>query len=331
MNENFAKEFITKLNGKLGDDVLKVVMDELCVFTENYDIDKKCTDIVVCDDYIPQCYKVYMVTKKIEGLSKGTLDLYHFHLKTFFNWTQKPIEQITTNDIRLHLHNLQEHTKMGNKTIDQVRVIINGFLEWCYKEGYVKNNSYSAIKPIRYEQKERTPLSNVEFELFRYACNTIREKAIVEFFYSTGCRVTEMVNLNRDDVNFVTGEVRLYGKGKKYRTSYLNAKAEVMLKKYLDSRTDDNVALFIREISPHSRLTKAGIEYIIREIGKRSDLTRNVYPHLLRHTTASDALNRVMDITELKDMLGHVKLSTTMIYAKNSKENIKHSHKKYVI
>ena len=159
----------------------------------------------------------------------------------------------------------------------------------------------------------------------------MREKAIIELFYSTGCRVSEMVNLNKSDINFKSGEVFLFGKGNKHRTSYLNAKSEVYLKKYLHTRNDDNNALIVSERKPYQRLSKTGIERIVRIIGKRSNIGRNLYPHLIRHTTATDALKRGMNITDVQAMLGHAKIDTTMIYAKISQDSVQYNHKKYIV
>lgn len=330
MNENFATEFVTKLSGKLGTDEMKIVLDELRVFAEGYDIGKKTTDITVCDDCIPTCYKVYIVSRKIEGLSEGTLKQYHHHLSHFFESIRKPLKDITTNDIRVYLYDVQKQSSISDRTLESKRAAINAFMEWCYDEGYIPKNPCKAIKGIKFEEKERTALTPVELELVRMACETYREKAIIEMFYSTGCRVSEMVNLNQDDVNFATGEVHLFGKGKKHRTAYLNAKAEVMLKKYLLSRTDSNGALFVTKKKPYNRITKAGLEYIVREIGKRSELEKNLFPHLIRHTTATHALNRGMSETALQKLLGHRKISTTMIYAKASREMVKYEFKRYV-
>lgn len=195
----------------------------------------------------------------------------------------------------------------------------------------MKLNPCRQISPIRYEEKPREPLNGIEMELVRYACENQRERAIIETFYSTGCRVTELSNLNICDIDFNTGEVHLFGKGKKHRTSYVNAKSEVALKKYLETRNDSNVALFVSQRKPHQRLKKNAIESIVRQIGERSGINRRLFPHLIRHTTATDAIDRGMDATELQKLLGHADLETTMIYAKISQENVKRSHKKYIV
>lgn len=201
-----------------------------------------------------------------------------------------------------------------------------------YRKGiYISHNPCKQIHPIKYEAKLREPLTGVEMELIRDACQTRREKAIIETFYSTGCRVSELAILKKTDVDFRKGEVHLFGKGSKHRISYINAKAEVALKKYLFPRSDDCPALFVTDRSPVRALKKEGIESIVRKIGERSGIERRVYPHLIRHTTATDALERGMNVAEVQKILGHEKLDTTMIYAKVCQDNVKYDHKRYIV
>lgn len=331
MKNTFAKEFALKLNGKVSDNDLKIVLDELEIFACNYEIKDKYTEITTYHDIIPPCYNVYMISKKIEGLSNETLKTYNLYLKDFFTHIDKPLQYLTTNDIRSYLYNLQRRRNISNHSLDEKRLVINTFLEWCKNEEYIIKNPCKQIQPIKFEIKPREPLTSIELELIRDSCKNYREKALIELFYSTGCRVSEMVNLNRNDVNFNTGEVYLFGKGNKHRTSYINAKAEVALKKYLFTRKDTNNALIVSQRKPYDRLSKTGIERIIRVIGERANIGRNLYPHLIRHTTATDALNHGMNIVEVQKILGHEKLDTTMIYTKVSQDNVKYSHKKCIV
>lgn len=329
--ENFAKDFMVRLDGKVSNEDMVTILQELQMFTSNYDIQKKETNIVLYDDQLPDCYKVYMVAKKLEGLSEGTLKTYDLYLKDFLMSVNKSISCITTDDIRIYLYNFQKNRHVGNRSLDGRRLVINTFFQWCTDEGYITQNPCRQIRPIKYESKLREPLTGIEMELIRDACRTYREKAIIELFYSTGCRVSELVTLNKDDIDFRKGEVHLFGKGNKHRLSYINAKAEVALKKYLFTRKDDNEALFVSERKPYNRIKKTGVEKIVREIGERSEVGRRVYPHLIRHTTATDALERGMNVAEVQKILGHEKLDTTMIYAKVCQENVKYDHKRYIV
>lgn len=329
--ENFAKEFMTRLDGKLSNDEMKLILSELEIFSSNYDISKKETALTVYEPFIPECYRIYMVSKKIEGLSQETLRTYDLYLRDFLYSISKPLDSITANDIRVYLYQYQQKNDVGNRTMDGRRLVINTFLQWCTDEGYITKNVCKQIHPIKYEAKIREPLTGIEMELVRDACKTYREKAIIETFYSTGCRVSELARLQKSDIDFKKGEVHLFGKGSKHRISYLNAKAEVALKKYLYSRNDENLSLFISDRKPYHAIQKTTIEQIVRKIGERSGIGRRVYPHLIRHTTATDALERGMNVAEVQKILGHEKLDTTMIYAKVCQENVKYNHKRYIV
>ena len=330
-NGTFAKEFVTKLDGKVSDEELRLILQELEIFIGDFDIKRKTTDVSEYVPFLPECYKIYFVSKKIEGLSIDSLKTYDFALRRFFEHMNKKLTDISTNDIRLYLYEFQRVKQCKDIYLDSIRLIINGFMEWCVQERYIERNPCKPIGHIHFEQKPREPLSNVEMEILRYECDNWRDRAIVEVLYSTGCRVSELSRLDKYDINFDTYEVHLFGKGKKHRISYLNARAFVSLCKYLEERVDDNPALFVRKHKPWTRLTKAGIEDIIRQLGRRCNFGKRIYPHLIRHTTATDALNRGMNVVELQHILGHEKLDTTMIYAKISQEHIKYNHSKFIV
>lgn len=176
---DFATEFITKLNGKLTPEQMKVVLNELEIFSDDYNIEKKCRDVAVPDDLLPACYKVYMVSKKIEGMSPQSLITYKCYLEQFLYAVGKPVEKITANDIRLYLYGLVG--KNSDHTIDTKRIVINTFLDWCCLEYYIPENPCAKIHAIKYEEKPREPLDGIEMEMVRDACVDLRERAMIEF------------------------------------------------------------------------------------------------------------------------------------------------------
>lgn len=331
MNEQFVNEFVASVSSNFDEDTLRKIFKKLTVFVNGYEIKPVETSAALYVDYIPECYQTYFVTRKIEGMSMKSLEMYDLYLKDFFRQVHKPFKAITTNDIRVYLYNVQTQRGISNRSLDCRRTVINAFFEWCCNEEYINRNPCRNIKKIKFEEKERKPLSAIELEELRNACTSIRDKALVEFMYSTGCRVSEVVNMNKADVNFETKEVVLFGKGNKHRTAYLNAKAELALKSYLEIRTDDNESLFVSDRKPHKRLSKFGIEKRIGQLGELAGIERRVFPHLIRHTTASDGLNRGMGIEEVQAILGHESIATTMIYAKVSKNNVKLHHTKCIV
>lgn len=330
MGDNFALDFISKLNGIVPDNFLKPILRELQLFVTNYDISAKVTDVVPYKDIFPDFYKIFIVAKKIEGMAESSIKEYHFCLKDFFEHMDKRCEFITTNDIRIYLYNLQKSSNMSNRSLDNRRLVLNSFFNWCYLERYLPRNPCAPIKPIKYTTKPRHPLSEIEMEQLRDACSNDRDKALVEFLYSTGCRVSEISKIKIRDVDFNTNEVVVFGKGSKYRTVYINSRCEYRLKRYLKDRADNSPWLFPISRAPYTSLKPTGIWEILHKLGKTAEIARNVFPHLVRHTMATDGIKRGMPVEEMQQILGHVSMDTTLIYAEICTDNIKHSHHKYV-
>ena len=277
--------------------------------------------------------KTYLVCKKMAGLADGTVNNYKIILNVFFDKVKKEPQFVTANEIREFLYLYQEQKGVSRRTIDKYREYITRFFTWAYNEEYIQNNPAKNIAAIKYEEKPREALTQVELEYLRMACATIRERAIIEFLYSTGARVSELATIKKNDINWYEKSVRLFGKGRKHRTSFLNAKAEVALKKYLESRSDDNEFLFVSMKKPYRSIAKDGIEKIVRNIANRvfDNIGKRITPHILRHTTATTALQSGMPIADISKLLGHESIDTTMIYAKSSIEDVRSGHKKHIV
>lgn len=332
MYERLRKKLATELSA-LPAEELEVVLMALDRVMDGYEITSKETRLSIAQEEFPGLVKMYLVCKKMEGLSDCTLDNYGITLKVFFRYVWKAPGEVTTNDIRLFLYRYQEETGIKPGSLDKYREYICRFFRWCHEEGYIPTNPARNVGAIKYEEKPRVALTQVELEYLRAACIDIREKAIIEFLYSTGCRVSELSSVKLSDINWFDKSVHLFGKGKKHRTSYLNAKAQVTLQEYLKTRNDDCEYVFVTVRRPYRQITTGGIEKIVRNISHRcsNQQVRKVTPHILRHTTATTALNSGMSIVEISKLLGHEKLDTTMIYAKTSSDSVKFGHQKHVI
>lgn len=332
MREKLKNDLLLMLDKNVDVDILRQLEPQIEVILSNYEVEERKTEIIPYGSDVPETVETYIVSKKISGLSDKTLYLYTIVLTDFFRTVQKKPENVSVADIRVYLYKYQKEHGISNRTLDGRRTIICGYFNWMAAEEYICKNPAVNIEPIKYERKHKKAMSQLDLEKVRLSCETKREKAIVEVLYSTGCRVTELERLNISDVNFETKEVYLFGKGDKHRTSYLNAKAEVALKDYLDERTDDNPALFVYDRKPHGRLKKSGIEFLIRKMMKRtSGVTTHVTPHVFRHTTATTALDRGMNIVDVSRLLGHRRLDTTMEYITANSNSVKSNHQNYVI
>lgn len=334
MYEQLKNEMLIELTKKGFDsEQIKDVIACLDVAAYNYEVTRKETQLVPYNYELPELVKLYLISRSVEGFAEGTLYNYRKALENFFMTLRKAPQDVTAIDIRVYLHKYQEERGISNRSLDKVRGYIAAFFKWLVSEKYIEQDPTLGIGQIKYEKKERTPCTQAELEYLRMACRTPKERAVLELFYSSGCRLAELVNLKKSDIDWQEGTVHLLGKGKKHRTSFVNAKAEVALKEYLKSRTDDNEALFVSDRKPHNPMHRAGIEKIIRELSKRagSNLQHKVTPHVLRHTTATRMLENKADLTSIQAVLGHSNINTTMIYAHTSFEDIKLDHRKAVV
>ena len=280
--------------------------------------------MAVLEEYLSAC--------EYEKMSPGTINNYRLILRGMVQTLDVEIERIRTADLRGYLTEYQKQRGTSDRTINKYREYFRAFFAWCVNEGYISANPAAGLKPIRCEKKQKEHFSQSDLEHIRAACRDERDIALVEFLYSTGCRVSELCGLKKSDIDWVSKTVRLFGKGKKQRVSYLNAKAEFYLQHYLSTRTDTEESLFLSKRGQHS-LTPAGVQKILRDIQGRigDDFGKAVTPHVFRHTTATTALRAGMPVEDIQALLGHENIETTMIYAKASDANVQSNHKKYVI
>ena len=278
-----------------------------------YDISEKCTDVQRIDKSWESVLGTFLVRKRVEGRSERTLALYSLHLRRMLQNLNKPVEEITEADLFVYIEIYKRKRNVSGAYLDNIRLVFSSFFGWLNTKGYISRNPAAGLDPIKTEKRIKKPLSDTELEKLRRKCRLERDLALIEFLYSTGVRVSELVALNRQDIDFSSMDVIVYGKGAKERETYLTAASCMHLKEYLDSRTDDNEALFVGLKSPYKRLTVSGVEEILRRLGRQTGIEK-VHPHRFRRTMATNILNKGMPIEEVKEILGHVKLDTTMIY-----------------
>lgn len=335
MYEQFKNDFIYNLEKETNFDVeqINVIVKCLNKTVYDYDISLKETRIVIYNSELPKLAEMFIVCKKIEGFSEGTLYNYTRCLKNFFLYVQKAPEQIQTNDVRIYMYKYQEERKISNRTLDKIRNCLASFYKWMYVEGYIEKDPMIPIKQIKYEKKEKKSLEQIELEYLRKHYKSVKEKAIVEFLYSTGCRVSELCGVKLIDINLDKKTVIVLGKGRKYRTVMLNAKSLVALESYMKVRQGDSEYLFVSDRYPYKPLHSDGVQKIIRLLCERASEDRRMYvtPHILRHTFATTARKNGMPIENISKLLGHSNVNTTLIYAKTNNDELRVEHEKYVI
>ncbi len=272
---------------------------------------------------------MFLSAKKIEGCSERTIKYYEVTVLNLLNTIKTPIRKISTEEIREYLANYQKINNCSKTTVDNIRRNISSFFSWLEEEDYILKSPMRRIHKIKTEKIVKETISDEAIETLRDSCTCLRDLAMIDLLYSTGIRVGELVKLNVADINFEERECVVFGKGNKERRVYFDAKAKLHIIKYLESRTDNNPALFVTLDSPYSRLKISGVEIRIRELGRKNNLGR-IHPHKFRRTMATRAIDKGMPIEQVQKILGHSQIDTTMEYAIVNQNNVKNAHRKFI-
>lgn len=279
--------------------------------------------------------------------SEKTIRNYNHYLIRFIEWAKIPSPEKINNDLvrnyRIYLNRL---TDSQNKTLKKITqnyhlIALRAFLKYLSRRD-IKAFSAEKIELIKTAERQVAFLETRELkqllDIKGKALPSLRDKSILELFFSTGMRVSELVNLNRNDISLKNGEFSVRGKGGKIRVVFLSESAKTALKEYLEKRKDIDNALFIRlvktknlskEINADLRITARSVERIIKKRAIEAGLTKKVTPHTMRHSFATDLLMNGADIRSVQAMLGHSNISTTQIYTHVTNKHLKEIHKEF--
>ncbi|MCM1189317.1 MAG: tyrosine-type recombinase/integrase [bacterium] len=323
---NIIQNMVNHFSGKIDDSLINTIQDILTIELNNYEIQNRSTEIVVYDNSNEKILKKFVASKRVDGIAESTLKRYIEQIRALLYFLGKPIVEINTYDIRFYFSVKRERDKVCNRTLDGTRRCYNSFFKWVANEGYIAKNPCASIAQIKYKRTIKKPYSAVELEKLRKSCSDIRDLALVEFLYATGCRVSEVSNLNMMDVDFENMQCTVLGKGNKERIVYLTDVASMYLQEYLSTRKHLSDALFIGKKG--KRLSKNGIEALLKRLGQKAKV-ENVHPHRYRRTLATNLLDHGMSIQDVAMILGHADLKTTQVYCYISQKNVSNAYKKY--
>lgn len=272
---------------------------------------------------------LFLTSKEVEGCSPKTIRYYRDTLNYALDTIGKPLTQIESNDLRQYLNDYESTRCTSKVTIDNIRRIMSSFFSWLEDEDYIVKSPVRRIHRVKTAQITKETLSDEELETLRDACESRRDLAVVDLLASTGMRIGELIQLDVADVNLQERECIVTGKGNKQRPVYFDARAKLHLTEYLETRSDNNPALFVSLDSIAKRVTIGGMELRLRNLGKKAGVSR-VHPHKFRRTLATHAIDKGMPIEQVQKLLGHAKIDTTMHYAMVNQNNVKASHRKYL-
>ena len=327
--EDILNDIVNVIKNVLSDKQMMQVSSSIKDVLAKYEINKKASNEERREKENTELLETFLSAKKIEGCSDKTIHYYQSSIVKLLKGLSKNIKEICTNDIRCYLAEIQEKNNLSKVTIDNLRRIFSSFFSWLEDEDYIAKSPVRRIHKVRTDTLVKEVLSDENIETLRDSCDEPRDLAMIDLLLSTGVRVGELVKMNRDDIDFQERQCKVFGKGNKEREVYFNARTKIHLQRYLESRTDDNPALFVTLSKPHTRLTISGVEVRLRKMGKVVHIDK-VHPHKFRRTLATMAIDRGMPIEQVQKLLGHVRIDTTLHYAMVNQTNVKMAHRKFI-
>lgn len=318
MNKDLIQEIESLMAGVLDNDQL---MRLHSVLVQTLDSEEEAEEV----DYL----KLFVSAKRVEGCSEKTIRYYQSTIKTALEKIGKKVKRIDTDDLRTYIDDYQHKSGASKVTVDNMRRILSSFFSWLEEEDHIIRNPMKRIHKVKTGKTVKETYTDEDLEVMRDGCDNLRDLAIIDMLASTGIRVGELVNLNRDDIDFGNRECVVLGKGSKERRVYFDARTKIHLQQYLNERDDDNSALIVSLQKPYDRLQISGVEIRLRELGRKLSINK-VHPHKFRRTLATVAIDKGMPIEQVQQLLGHQSIDTTLQYAMVNQANVKSSHRKFL-
>lgn len=318
---NDVNVIVTMLCPEIDTMKLSIRLEEI---VSNYKIHRK--SVVEVEEDISEKINLFISSKRLEGLSETTLKSYRIQLEAFAKYCPKAVAHVTTPDIRQYL---AQDKGWKISTVDTILSILKTFFGWLVIEEILLRDPTAKINPPRKEKRLPKGLTIEELEMIREACTSLRERALIEVFYSTGCRLSELANMKIADINMQNMSMKVIGKGNKERIVYLSFKALYHLNKYLKDRTDECESLFITLRKPYRGVGNRAIQREISKIEGRMNISKKLTPHVMRHTFAQLSMDAGIELADLQHLMGHSNPSTTLVYSNVSEERKQQAFKKY--
>ena len=321
MNQEIINEVVCQMMPHLSNDqvaLLRNVLERLILKTS---ADTEKDDVALMESFLS--------AKRLEGCSDRTLNFYKNTIDKMYTSVGKSIKAITTEDLRSYLSEYQSNNEVSKVTIDNTRRNLPSFFAWLEDEDYILKSPVRRIHRVKATTSIKETYTDEDIEKLRDSCDELKDLALIDILASTGMRVGELVRLNRSDINFTERECVVFGKGDKERIVYFDARTKIHLQNYLNSRTDENQALFVSLKAPYIRLEIGGVESRLKKLGDALKIDK-VHPHKFRRTMATTAIDKGMPIEQVQKLLGHEKIDTTLHYVMVKQSDVKNAHRRYI-
>ena len=324
-----TEDIINSIRNNFTENQLKTIENAITIILYDYKIEEEKHELDLYNNNDRFLCDQYYGALKIEGKSEGTIERYFLQIKLMLSYIQKPICDITTEDLRYYYAKYQTERKVSNTTLDGMRKCISAFFSWLEASDYISKSPARRIKQIKNDTVQERELTAGELENAMIHCPNIRDKAILSFMYDTAARVSEISKVTLNDIDFDERTVLLHGKGGKDRISLFTDRSSLYIKKYLSERTYKSTHLFCSQKSPYTAVSKASLESMVKKVGKLAQI-EHLHPHRFRVTRITNLINRGMPIQDVQELVGHSNINTTRSYYRNNIENIKYSYRRAI-
>lgn len=324
-----TEDIINSIRNNFTENQLKTIENAITIILYDYKIEEEKHELEIYDNDDRFLCEQYYGSLKVEGKSQGTIERYFLQIKLMLSYIQKPIRDITTEDLRYYYAKYQTERKVSNTTLDGMRKCISAFFSWLEASDYIAKSPARRIKQIKNDTVQERELTAGEVENAMLHCESVRDKAILQFMYDTAARVSEITKVTLNDIDFDERTVLLHGKGGKDRISLFTDKSSLYLKKYLSERNYRGNELFCTKKAPYTKVSKSSLELMVKKIGQLANID-HLHPHRFRVTRITNLINRGMPLQDVQELAGHSNINTTRGYYRNNIENIKYSYRRAI-
>lgn len=331
---------------------MEKLRSKLYLAVRGYSFSLKNTELVLREENKNDWFfQKFIMAKTVRGCSERTIDKYTHDISRILKHINKSTDEITSDDILYYIAIREKRDKLSKVTLNSELRAFSSFLSYLFLEGLIPRNAVKQVGKLKEEKKQKKAFTELEVAKLKNACETVKEKAVIEMLFSTGCRATELASIKL--VNIDNNRIVIQGKGNKERTVYLNATAMLALEGYRQEKPKLKNPYLFPKMKPFSQVNKKGInrgkywmraenfekdghmstntiQAICKNVGARAEV-EDVHPHRFRRTCATMALKRGMPIEQVSKMLGHEEISTTQIYLDLNERDLEMAHEKYVV
>ena len=319
-------DFMNQLEARLADVITASEMTKtLAAVAEVMDNFQIAVDATAEADMKDDLLNAFTDALKVQGRSQKTIDRYVYIINRMMAFVKVPTRRVTVYHLRGYL-SAEKERGISEQTLEGCREVFSAYFNWLQREDLIQKNPTANLGVIKVPIVTKQTYSEVDLEKLNQKCHSLRDRAIIHFLGSTGCRISEMTGLDRDQVDLRTMECTVHGKGNKERTVYMDEVAGMLLGQYLETRKDSEPALFVGK--GNRRLQPGGVRAMLKKLGIAAEVD-HVHPHKFRRTLATNMARHGMPVQEVAAILGHEKIDTTMKYVVLNKDDIKSSYRRY--